>query len=105
MSKTSKTDDAVLETGIAALIGRPVFIRTVTHNHTGLLVAADKRFLTLHHAAWIADTGERLADMLATGDLGERGEIEPFPDGAVLVSTGAVIDICAWAHDLPRTQA
>ena len=80
-------------------IGKNVFVRTVTHHHTGRLVAADERFMHLADAAWIADDG-RFADALETGVL---NEVEPFP-GSCLVSLGSVIDLCEWTHDLPRTQ-
>ena len=92
---TMKTTDAALD----QYLGKPVFVRTVTHHHTGRLVGYDKRFLVLDDAAWIADSG-RWADALKTGTL---NEVEPFP-GCCLVAVGAVIDVCEWHHDLPRTQ-
>ena len=84
---------------LAPYIGTNVFVRTVTHHHTGRLAAVDEGFLLLEDAAWIADDG-RFADVLATGEL---NEVEPFP-GACLVGRGAVIDVCEWLHELPRTQ-
>jgi hypothetical protein len=30
-------------------------------------------------------------------------EVEPFP-GQCLVALGSIIDVCLWAHALPRTQ-
>lgn len=84
-------------TGIAKYIGKNVFIRTVTHHHTGRLAHADASFLTLADAAWIADDG-RFHSALATGQL---TEVEPFP-GECLVNVGAIIDVCEWLHDLPR---
>ena len=78
-------------------IGKAVFVRTVTHHHTGRLVAADDHFLRLEDAAWIADDG-RFSVALATGSL---AEVEPFPD-ACLVSIGSLIDVTEWLHDLPR---
>ena len=80
-------------------VGKNVFVRTVTHHHTGRLINADERFLQLEDAAWIADDG-RFATALATGRL---SEVEPFP-GNCLVSIGSLIDVCEWTHDLPRTQ-
>lgn len=81
------------------LIGKNVFVRTVTHHHTGKLVAVGDRFLHLGDAAWIADDG-RFADALKSGVL---SEVEPFP-GDCYVSIGALIDVCEWTHDLPRAQ-
>jgi hypothetical protein len=81
------------------LVGRNVFVRTVTHHHTGRLAAVDQQFLTLDDAAWIADDG-RFSDALANGTL---NEVEPFP-GRCYVSVGSLIDVCEWTHDLPRVQ-
>jgi hypothetical protein len=81
------------------LIGRNVFVRTVTHHHTGRLASTNDGFLELADAAWIADDG-RFADALATGNL---NEVEPFPN-TCWVNISAIIDICVWAHPLPRTQ-
>jgi hypothetical protein len=83
---------------ITQLIGKNVFVRTVTHYYTGRLASVEG-FLHLEDAAWIADTG-RFADALSTGKL---SEIEPFPADC-WVSAGAVIDVSEWRHDLPRTQ-
>jgi hypothetical protein len=81
--------------------GNKYFIRTVTHYYTGELVEMTDRFLVLKHAAWIADTG-RFADALTNGEF---AEVEPYPDGVqVLISMGAVVDICDWSHPLPREQ-
>lgn len=82
-----------------AYLGKPVFIRTVTHHYTGRLAAADESFVRLEDAAWIADDG-RFADALADGEL---SEVEPYPGGC-LVALGAVLDVSLWAHDLPREQ-
>jgi hypothetical protein len=84
---------------LASLIGKNVFIRTVTTYYTGKLASAGHDWLELLDAAWIADT-DRFADALATGKL---SEVEPYP-GACYVAAGAVVDICHWSHDLPRTQ-
>jgi hypothetical protein len=90
---------------ITELTGKKVFVRTVTNYYTGRLVSTAtaagsvQDFLHLEEAAWVADTG-RFADALKTGKL---NEVEPFP-GDCWVSTGAVVDISEWHHELPRTQ-
>ena len=94
--KTICNDDT---NAIDAFIGGNVFIRTVTHHYTGRLVAVDDKFLVLEDAAWIADDG-RFSVALSTGTL---NDIEPYPDGRVLVAVGALCDVCEWAHALPRT--
>lgn len=75
----------------------PVLVRTVTHYYTGNLTEVSEGELRLTNAAWIADTG-RFSTALTTGVL---SEVEPYP-GNVILSRGAVIDVCAWAHPLPR---
>lgn len=88
------------ESGCPYQVGQNYFIRTVTHHYTGRLVRVTAKELVLESAAWIADDG-RFADALKTGKL---NEIEPFPDGEIIVGRGAVIDACEWLHELPRIQ-
>lgn len=80
-------------------IGANYLIRTVTHIQTGRLVAVDEHELTIEDAAWIADTG-RFAGALTNADF---SEVEPFPDGPVLVGRGALID-AVQIPSLPRAQ-
>lgn len=69
-------------------VGKIYLIRTVTMIDTGRLVAVGPQELVLEDAAWIADTG-RFADALRKAEF---GEVEPFPDGRVIVGRGSVID-------------
>lgn len=80
------------------VIGSSVFVRTVTMNFTGRLVAVYETELVLEDAAWIADSG-RFSVALATGVL---NEVEPYPPGYVVVSRPAICDVSIWAHPLPR---
>ncbi len=80
-------------------IGANYLIRTVTMIDTGKLVAVSEHELVLEEAAWIADTG-RFADALMKGSF---VEVEPFPDGEVIVGRGAVID-AVQIKTLPRKQ-
>ena len=91
--------DAPTEGG-TGLVGEAVFIRTVTFYYTGRLVDENSEYLVIEKAAWIADTG-RWSTALASGEL---NEVEPFPEGKVLISKASVVDICAWAHPLPRER-
>ncbi len=79
---SSKSSDAAWE------IGSIYLIRTVTMIDTGRLVLVTEHELVLEDAAWIADTG-RFAQAV---EKAEFGEVEPFPDGRVIVGRGAVID-------------
>ena len=69
-------------------VGKKYFIRTVTHHHTGKLVAFGPKEIVLQDAAWIADDG-RLTDALRSGQF---NEVEMFPNGNVLVGRDSIID-------------
>lgn len=69
-------------------IGAIYLIRTVTMIDTGRLVAVTPQELVLEDAAWIADTG-RFSDALKSLNF---GEVEPFPDGRVIVGRGGIVD-------------
>ena len=69
-------------------VGSIYLIRTVTMIDTGRLVAVTDKELVLEDAAWIADTG-RFSDALRSAEF---QEVEPFPDGQVIIGRGAVID-------------
>ena len=88
---------ATATSGYDQHIGKPVFIRTVTMNFTGRLVAVHTGELVIDGAAWIADSG-RFSAALATGTM---NEVEPYPEGPVVVSRAALIDVSAWNHTLP----
>jgi hypothetical protein len=80
-------------------IGKNYLIRTVTMTDTGRLVAVTDHELVLEDAAWIADTG-RFAKAL---EGAEFSEVEPFPDGRVIIGRGAVVD-AVQINTLPRVQ-
>ena len=69
-------------------IGKVYLIRTVTMMDTGRLVAVTDQELVLEDAAWIADSG-RFSDALEKCDF---NEVEPFPNGRVIIGRGAIID-------------
>ena len=80
-------------------IGKIYLIRTVTHIQTGRVIAVTEHEIVLEDAAWIADTG-RFAGALTSCDF---SEVEPFPDGRVLVGRGALID-AVEIDEAPRKQ-
>lgn len=81
-------------------VGTQYFIRTVTMYYTGLLVRITNQELVLESCSWIADTGY-LSEALKGGIF---SEIEPYPDGPVLISRGGIIDASEFKHKLPRER-
>lgn len=81
-------------------IGEAYFMRTVTHHITGRLMAVYEKEFVFTEAAWIADDG-RFYDAMKNGIL---SEVEPWPEGEVIVGRGSLIDCQVWGHALPRTQ-
>ena len=70
-------------------VGKNYFLRTVTHHHTGRLVAVTEHELVLENAAWIADDG-RLTEALRDCKF---SEVEMFPaDSKVIIGRGSLID-------------
>ena len=80
-------------------VGENYFIRTVTHYFTGRLTAVFNHELVLEDVAWIADTG-RYHEALAGKGF---EEIEPYPEGSVVLGRGAIIDAHVITIALPRT--
>ena len=80
-------------------IGKIYLIRTVTMIDVGRLIEVTSQELVLEDAAWIADTG-RFMDALRSENF---LEVEPFPDGKVIIGRGAVID-AVELKKLQRTQ-
>jgi hypothetical protein len=78
------------------VIGKVYLIRTVTMIQTGRLVRVTPTELVLEDAAWVADTG-RFANALVSLNF---NEVEPFPDGQVIVGRGAIVD----AVQIPKIQ-
>lgn len=80
-------------------VGQAYYIRTVTHHLVGRLEAVTPQELVISGAAWVADSG-RWHKALADGEL---SEVEPFPDGEVIVGRGGLIDAVPWNHPLQRS--
>ena len=79
-------------------IGANYLIRTVTMIQTGRLVDVSEQELVLEDAAWIADTG-RFSNALQKVEF---NEVEPFPDGQVIIGRGSIIDATQINGKLPR---
>jgi hypothetical protein len=89
---------AEVPTGHPYEVGKNYFIRTVTYHLTGKLVDVGAQELVLDSAAWIADDG-RFAEAMRTGNF---SEVEPFPEGRLVVGRGSVIDAYVIPFALPR---
>ena len=81
-------------------IGKNYVIRTVTMIQVGKLIRVNEHELVLSDCAWVADAG-RWTTFLSEGTV---KEVEPFPDGNVVVGRGSIIDACLWKHELLRHQ-
>ena len=81
-------------------VGKNYVIRTVTMIQVGKLVDVTDQELVLEDAAWVADTG-RWKNFLEEGKV---NEVEPFPEGKVIVGRQALIDAVIWKHALLRVQ-
>ncbi len=79
---------SVAKVATAFKIGKTYLIRTVTMIDTGIVQSVNDHEVVLTSAAWIADTG-RFGAALKNAEF---SEVEPFPDGEVIVGRGAIID-------------
>jgi hypothetical protein len=79
------------------LLGKKVFIRTVTFYYVGRLVGVSAGLLELEQATWVADTG-LFGEALKSGKF---KEFEDYPD-SVYVNADAIVDMSEWDHPLPR---
>lgn len=80
-------------------IGASYLIRTLSMIDTGRLVEVHPTELVLEDAAWIADTG-RFADAIRKCEF---NEVEPFPDGRVIVGRACIVDMVKITKS-PRRQ-
>ena len=80
------------------LIGKKIFVRTVTYHLVGMVRKIVGSLVFLTDASWIADSG-RFSQFIKKGEL---NEVEPVGDWFFNLST--VVDGCEWKHDLPKEQ-
>ena len=81
-------------------LGENYFIRTVTHYFTGTLLWVGPQELLLENTSWIADTG-RFSTALKSGSL---NEVEPYPEGPVIIGRGSIIDASPWNWGIIMVQ-
>jgi len=80
------------------LIGKKLFLRTVTYHCVGRVRALFGDFLELENASWVADSG-RFMGAIKDGTL---NEVEPV--GQYFVNLKTVVDFFPWTHSLPEEQ-
>jgi len=80
------------------LIGKNLFIRTVTYHLVGKLTKIIGSIWKLEDASWVADSG-RFMNAIKNGSL---SEVEPVGDA--FVNSNSIVDIFPWKHLLPKEQ-
>jgi hypothetical protein len=81
------------DTFLEGLIGQRIFVRTVTHHNTGILIAYGENELILADVSWVADDGRHSVCM----SKGKVREVEHWPAGVtVFVGRGGIIDVTPW---------
>lgn len=81
-------------------IGAGYFFRTVTYHLTGRIKAVYPTEIVVTEAAWIADDG-RFESAVKSGTF---SEVEPFPDGEVIIGRGSLVDAVKASFLMPRSQ-
>lgn len=81
-------------------IGANYQIRTVTMILTGRVESVGGFEIVLSSAAWIADTG-RFANAVESA---EYNEVEPYPDGRLVIVGRATVIDAVQIKSLPRVQ-
>ena len=94
LSEAEKVDISKIED----LVGKKLFLRTVTYHLVGMVTKTMGSFLILEKASWIPDSG-RFAQALKDGTL---DEVEPV--GTAFVNLATVTDFFPWNHPLPKDQ-
>jgi hypothetical protein len=83
---------------ITDLIGKIVFIRTVTHYFVGRLLDIDNNFFAINQASWIAETDE----WSRCSKQGKLNEAYPYnPETTVFVNVDSLVDVFEWPFTLP----
>lgn len=80
------------------LVGKKLFIRTVTYHMCGKVNKIVGKFLKLEQASWVADSG-RFMQAIKYGVL---NEVEPV--GTEFVNMDSIIDFFPITWELPTEQ-
>ncbi len=93
-----EADELVDISTLDDLVGKKLFIRTVTYHLVGKVKNRMGAFIELQDASWIADSG-RFMNAIKDGTL---SEVEPV--GTAWVNLSSVVDFFPWVHKLPKDQ-
>lgn len=80
------------------LVGKTLFIRTVTYHLVGKIDKICGHFFVMSDASWVADSG-RFMNAIKKGIL---SEVEPVGDA--IVNINSITDMFPWNHELPNEQ-
>lgn len=80
------------------LVGKKLFIRTVTYHLVGKVEKIVGNIIQLSTASWVADSG-RFMNAIKNGEL---DEVEPL--GEWFINFNSVVDFGEWKHVLPTQQ-
>ena len=80
------------------LIGKKIFIRTVTYHLLGEVVKIVGKLVFMKNTVWVADSG-RFMQFIKEGEINEYEEV-----GDWFFNLETVIDGCEWKHELPKGQ-
>ena len=81
-------------------VGQCYLVRGVTNYIVGKVERINDTEILFSDASWVADMG-RFYDAFKTGKL---NEVEPVPNGVVIMNRGSWVDAFEWAHPLPTEQ-
>lgn len=93
-----EADEAVDISSLDDMVGKKLFIRTVTYHMVGKVKNRMGAFIELEDASWIADSG-RFMNAIRHGEL---DEVEPV--GPAWVNLSSIVDFFPWKHKLPKDQ-
>ena len=93
-----EADEAVDISSLDDMVGKKLFIRTVTYHCVGKVKNRMGAFIELEKASWIGDSG-RFSNAIKEGTL---NEVEPV--GTMWVNLSSIVDFFPWRHTLPTEQ-
>jgi len=91
-------DESIDISSLEELVGKKIFVRTVTYHIVGEVTKVLGQLVFLKNASWIADSG-RFADFIKKG---EANEVEPVGDW--FINFASVVDGGFFKHALPHSQ-